>query len=459
MRVWYRIFDNSGPEFLNTIHEAFQSVGIELCSPPEYPTGPGLAIFRECDHDLQDFLQSATRDRLLRIIAISLPRAVAHSAIWQLLRVGASDVLSWDNPEVTSNAVAARLARWKTIDDLIDSSVVQDMLVIESPAALSVMRELVEAAYFTNATILLMGESGTGKEVAARLIHSLDQRSNKGDLVTLDCTTVVPELSGSEFFGHERGAFTGAITARDGAFALANRGTLFLDEVGDLPLGLQGQLLRAIQEHSYKRVGGNTWSRTEFRLICATNRDLKHDVARGAFRSDLYYRIAGNVFTMPPLRNRPNDILPLARRFVRSLIPGPKSPDIDETVKEYLMLREYPGNVRDLKQLVISIMSHYVGFGPITAGCLPQSELPETATEHQNNDWCNQEFEHCIRHAILQGVRLKDIGRIAENIAVRIAVREERGSLKRAAARLRVTDRALQLRQAAGRLNNGQSQV
>jgi transcriptional regulator with GAF, ATPase, and Fis domain len=301
-----------------------------------------------------------------------------------------------------------------------------------------------------------MGESGTGKELAARLIHFLDQRPHKGDLITLDCTTVVPELSGSEFFGHERGAFTGATTARDGAFALANGGTLFLDEVGELPLSLQGQLLRAIQEHSYKRVGGNIWHRSEFRLICATNRDLRQDVAQGRFRSDLYYRIAGDVFTIPPLRERADDILPLARHFIRSLMPDRDPPEFDETVKEYLMLREYPGNVRDLKQLVVRMMRHYVGFGPITAGCLPEGERPEV--EEDQREWCNQDFERCIRCAIARGVGLKDIGRVAENVAVRIAVGDEQGSPHRAAARLRVTDRALQLRQAAARPPNEQSQ-
>src|SRR5262249_40812748 len=148
----------------------------------------------------------------------------------------------------------------------------------------------------------LLGESGTGKEVVARLIHLLDSRPNKRDLVVLDCASIVPELSGSEFFGHERGAFTGALTERNGAFALANDGTLLLDEIGDLPLPLQVQLLRVIQEHTYKRVGGNKWCKTEFRLICATNRDLFDLIGRGAFRADLYYRIAGYICKLPPLR-------------------------------------------------------------------------------------------------------------------------------------------------------------
>src|SRR4029077_5747912 len=146
--------------------------------------------------------------------------------------------------------------------------------------------------------------------IVARLIHLLDARPNKRDLVVLDCSTVVPELSGSEFFGHERGAFTGALTERHGAFALANGGTLFLDEIGELPLPLQAQLLRVVQEHSYKRIGGNKWHRTDFRLVCATNRDLLGLVCGGEFRADLYYRIASFVCKLPALRERAEDIIP-----------------------------------------------------------------------------------------------------------------------------------------------------
>jgi transcriptional regulator with PAS, ATPase and Fis domain len=140
---------------------------------------------------------------------------------------------------------------------------------------------------------------------------------------------------------------------------------------------------------------------------------------------------------------------------MRPFIPDGDPPELDGTVKEYFMLRDYPGNVRDLRQLVARIMRRYVGSGPITAGCLPEEERPEAGEEPR--EWCNQEFERCIRCAIAQGVGLKDIGRTAENVAVRIAVADEQGSLQRAAARLRVTDRALQLRQAAARPTDGRT--
>jgi transcriptional regulator with GAF, ATPase, and Fis domain len=214
---------------------------------------------------------------------------------------------------------------------------------------------------------LITGESGTGKELIARLIHTLDPRQNKRDLVVLDGASVVPELSGSEFFGHERGAFTGAVATREGAFALADGGTLFLDEAGELPMTLQAELLRVMQEGSYKRVGSNNWQRTDFRLVSATNRDLLAEEMRGCFRRDFYYRIAGWVCHLSPLRERPEDILPLARRFMEKLRPG-ESYEFDDAAREYLLTRKYPGNVRDLRQLVTRIFYRHVGPGPITVG-------------------------------------------------------------------------------------------
>ena len=212
--------------------------------------------------------------------------------------------------------VAARFERWSAVDELVASPIVQKNLVGTSRAWRALLRQVVEVARFTASPVLILGESGTGKELIARLIHALDARQDKRDLVVLDCTTVVSELAGSEFFGHERGAFTGAMNPRDGAFAQADGGTLFLDEIGDLPLPLQAQLLRAVQEHTYKRVGGNSWHATRFRLLCATHRALLDDVDAGTFRADLYYRIGGVVCRVPPLRERPEDIIELFRHFV-----------------------------------------------------------------------------------------------------------------------------------------------
>ncbi len=301
-------------------------------------------------------------------------------------------------------------------------------------------------ARFGSAAVLLCGESGTGKELVARLIHTLDSRTQKRELVILDCTTIVPELSGSEFFGHERGAFTGATGPRDGAFALANGGTLFLDEIGELPLPMQVQLLRVIQERKYKPVGGNQWHKTSFRLVCATNRELVDEVAAGRFRNDLYFRIASCLLNLPPLRERPDDILPLAQHFLAELIGEGKVPEILEPVREFLVRRGYPGNVRELRQLMSRIATRHVGKGPITVGDIPEAERP--SPDDPPSTWIDPAFETAIRRALCLGVGLKDIGKDATEATIRVAVNEENGNLQLAAKRLGVTDRALQIRRA-----------
>ena len=219
------------------------------------------------------------------------------------------------------------LRRWADVDRLAGSPVVRDVLAGTARPGGRWSGRWSRWPAFADVSVLVTGESGTGKELVARLIHTLDPRPGKRDLVLLDCTTVVPSLSGSEFFGHERGAFTGAVGARDGAFAMADGGTLFLDEVGELPLGLQAELLRVVQEGTYKRVGGNTWRRTRFRLICATNRDLAAEETRGAFRRDFYYRIAAWRCHLPSLRERSAGHPPAGRHFLE---PAPARRDAVE---------------------------------------------------------------------------------------------------------------------------------
>jgi transcriptional regulator with GAF, ATPase, and Fis domain len=234
----------------------------------------------------------------------------------------------------------------------------------------------VEVARFTDAAVLITGESGTGKERVAQLIHELDPRPNKKRMVVLDCSTVVPSLSGSEFFGHEKGAFTGAAAARAGAFELADGGTLFLDEVGELSVPLQAELLRVIQEGTFKRVGSNTWRKSAFRLVCATNRDLAVEQAKGTFRNDFYYRIAGCRLHLPSLRDRAEDILPLFRHFFRQVHPDGEPPELEDAVRDLLVSRAYPGNVRDLRSLVLRIVHRYLGAGFVTVGDIPDRERP-----------------------------------------------------------------------------------
>jgi transcriptional regulator with GAF, ATPase, and Fis domain len=253
-----------------------------------------------------------------------------------------------------------------------------------------------------------------------------------------------------EFFGHERGAYTSAIARRDGAFALADGGTLFLDEVGELPLVLQAELLRVVEEHTYKRVGGNTWKNTNFRLVCATNRDLAEEQVQGRFRRDFYHRIATCICRLPPLRERREDIPHLARHFLQKIYPGQDPPDLDETVRDYVISRDYPGNVRELRKVITRIAQRHIGSGPITPGNIAEEDR-SAATALAQKDWRDDMFQLAIRRALSLGVKLREISNGAAEIAMQIALEEEGCTLRRAAEKLGVTDRALQMRRASRR--------
>lgn len=447
IKVWHHFLCRGDALPSGEVIEALADAGLDSCClDTDAPAGRGVIFFDEITNRACDLLREVSRNGVERVLAIAASRAaLANGNAWRLLRAGASDVFAWDHFADPAAEVAARFHRWDKVDALVSS--VQNSLVGQSRAWMATLRQIVEVASFTSASVLLLGESGTGKEMAARLIHSLDARPNKRDLVVLDCTTIVAELSGSEFFGHERGAFTGAVAARDGAFALADGGTLFLDEVGELPLSLQAELLRVAQERTYKRVGSNVWRQADFRLVCATNRDLLKEVEQGRFRRDLYSRIAAWTCKLPPLGERPEDIIPLARRFISELRPSGETLGIDEPVREYLLKCQYPANVRDLKQLVTRMVYRHVGPGPITVGDIPEEDRPSIEAVLEN--WCDSSFEQAIRRALAQGLGLKEIGRTAEDTAERIAVDEEMGNLQRAAHRLGVTDRALQIRRAS----------
>jgi transcriptional regulator with GAF, ATPase, and Fis domain len=410
----------------------------------------GVCTFCNNTPELRGFLRHATRGGEDRVIAVADPRgSLGGRACWDLLQAGASDVLVNPDHDQVAEEIKSRFERWQCVDQLLKEPSISSLFVAKSHLSCAIVRDIVDIARFSTANVLILGETGTGKEIVAKLIHLVDSRPDKRDLVILDCSTVMQELSGSEFFGHERGAFTGAITERHGAFALANGGTLFLDEIGELSLPLQAQLLRAVQEGTYKRVGGNTWLRSQFRLLCATNRDLWNLVRKGEFRADLYYRIAGFVTRLPPLSERHEDIIPLAEHFLRQARPNSAPPELDEAVRDYLLHREYPGNVRDLQQAVLRLTYRHAGQRSLSIGCIPPGERP--VCDPNEDSWLDLHFEGPIKRAVHLGAGLKEIGRAAEDVAIRCVTDEEEGNLQRAARRLGVTDRALQLRRANGR--------
>jgi len=200
--------------------------------------------------------------------------------------------------------------------------------------------------------VLIIGESGTGKELIARALHRHSERSD-GPFVTLDCSAQVETLMGSELFGHERGAFTGAERARKGAFEQAHGGTLFLDEVGELPPGLQPQLLGALERKRFKRLGGSSEIPVDVRVIAATNRDLRSDVNSGAFRLDLYFRLAVVLLKVPPLRERLNDLPVLVAHFLQECgHVGARENVVSDAQLRRLSAHSWPGNVRELRNWV-----------------------------------------------------------------------------------------------------------
>lgn len=225
--------------------------------------------------------------------------------------------------------------------------------VVGTSAPLKTVLKQVEIVATTDATVLIQGETGTGKELIARAIHNLSVRSAH-PFVKVNCAAIPRDLLESELFGHEKGAFTGAITRRIGRFELAHQGTLFLDEIGEIPLDLQPKLLRVLQEQEFERLGSARTIKTDVRVVAATNRDLTRMVKEQRFRDDLYYRL--NVFpiTVPPLRARAEDIVPLVRRFVDKFARRMNRPitNIPDAVIEALRRHHWPGNVRELQNVI-----------------------------------------------------------------------------------------------------------
>jgi formate hydrogenlyase transcriptional activator len=225
--------------------------------------------------------------------------------------------------------------------------------IVGNSAALRRVLSMVRLVAPTDATVLIDGETGTGKELIAEAIHRCSDRPN-GPFVKVNCAAIPAGLLESELFGHERGAYTGAVTRAIGRFERANRGTLLLDEVGDLPLELQPKLLRVMQERQFERLGGATPIHTDVRVICATHRNLSEMVEKHEFRADLFYRLSVFPIELPPLRDRPEDIRLLVHHFARDYAARMRKPitAISEELMAALVRYSWPGNVRELQNFI-----------------------------------------------------------------------------------------------------------
>ena len=252
-------------------------------------------------------------------------------------------------------------------------------LVGDSPALRKVLQQI-DLVAPTDATVLITGETGTGKELVARAIHERSPRRDRA-MIKVNCGAVPEALFESEFFGHARGAFTGALRDKAGRFELADRGTLFLDEIGEVPLPMQAKLLRVLQEQEIERVGDPRPRKIDVRIVAATNRDLRVEVEAGRFRQDLYYRLSVFPIENPPLRERREDIPPLAEHFVRTTAQrlGRKPPKLTPAAAHQLAIRDWPGNVRELQNaieraVILSRGAPLVFDLPPVAATLPASD-------------------------------------------------------------------------------------
>jgi len=348
-------------------------------------------------------------------------------------------------------AVIERYAQWG------GSAVVAD-LIAEDPKTQAV-RMLAERVAATDATVLLTGESGVGKEVFARLIHAISPRKT-GPFVAINCAAIPESLLEATLFGHEKGAFTGAATAQPGKFEQAQGGTILLDEISEMPLLLQAKLLRVLQEKEVERLGGKKAIPLDVRVIATTNRNLSDEVAAGRFREDLFYRL--NVFpiAIPPLRDRPADIVPLARYFLSRLAAewGRVVPGITEEAERILLTYSWPGNVRELHntlQRALILAPGNVIDGKTLRHCLP-NDAPVTdgldpVEKRATPQWVagkQAEGDSLPR----RDTRTNENGQSAvslrdwEREQILRILAEEGGSRKRAAQRLGMPERTLRYR-------------
>ena len=273
-----------------------------------------------------------------------------------------------------------------------------DHLIADSAAMQVLLGQIREVALNPKTTVLMLGETGTGKEFVARVLHHNGTRSS-GPFIGVNCTAIPHDLFESELFGYERGAFTGAHQRKLGLLDRAEGGTLFLDEIGDLDLAMQAKLLRVLQERSFRRLGGTADIAVDFRLIAATNRDLKKDIAAGLFREDLFFRLNVVALELPPLRKRTEDIFPLCMRAILHYAKefGKDVTDIDPEARALLERYHYPGNIRELQNIVERALIFCQG-RTLTTSYLPrelhdQVRQPATSVPQGNGHVIRVEME------------------------------------------------------------------
>ncbi len=366
--------------------------------------------------------QIKEKDPNATIILVTAYASVASAV--EALKAGAYDYLVKPfDPEELSRVVARACERTRLKEENIAlkqklAAAGRELVVGESEAMKKVM-SLVESVAPTETTVMIRGESGTGKELIARLIHAKSPRAF-GPLVAVNCGALPEGVLESELFGHERGAFTGAVSRRKGKLELADGGTLFLDEIGEISPKVQVELLRVIEEKQLVRVGGTQPVHVDFRVVCATNRDLEQAVREGTFREDLYYRLAVFRIDLPPLRERKEDILPIANHYLKKFAEamGRKVCCFSPKAKELLLSYPWPGNIRELinaveRALVLcregAVLPEHLPIAPSKAVAPPKDDdLSLEAVERRHIEYV---LERC-GHNVTQAAKLLGIDRV-----------------------------------------------
>ena len=391
------------------------------------------------EHGIEIFRQ-IRKEHPKQIVIVMTAHGTAQTAI-EAMKLGAFDYIlkPFDVPELLSILrralqTAASMRELVPTEGKISGEEKSPGLIGASPAMQKIYK-LVGQVARSDAAVLLIGESGTGKELVARAIYANSSRVAR-PYVAINCAAIPDALLESELFGHERGAFTGALGQRIGKFERADGGTIFLDEIGDMPLALQAKLLRVLQNGEFQRVGGDQTLRTQVRVIAATNRDLAIMVKEKSFREDLFYRINVVQIQLPPLRDRPEDVLPLAEHFLKRA-ERERGLKFSAATKKALQAWSWPGNVRELEN-VVSRAVVCAAAESIEPGDLPPEIMGQGMRAVTPGDWWKK-----VEEVAGKGGDLLAAG---EKLLVERALNDAGGNVKRASEILGVTRAALRTR-------------
>ena len=416
---------------------------MRACGPDE----TGLEVFEQFDPQvavvdlsaggpaLTEFLERGRRAHPAACF-LGITESRAAVALGDVPPNGAAPAASSEHPADLLNLVERTLeharkqrdaARFKNRADAILSQARFDEIIGNHPSMQNLLKKVAQVAK-TRANVLILGESGTGKELIAASLHQNSKR-HAARFIKLNCAALSESVLESELFGHEKGAFTGAVSRREGRFEQANGGTLFLDEISEVPLPVQIKLLRFLQEREFERVGGNETLKVDVRIVAATNKDLMHLVNEGRFREDLYYRLNVVRIAVPPLRDRPSDVLRLANHFLRRAAEENEVEVMGFTESAKLLMMDYPwpGNVRELQNTVEQavVLSE--------TGWVDAGDLPIVAKQPMVNEGLK---------LIIPGATLAEI----ERYAITETLKAVGGSTTRAAEVLGISRRTVQYR-------------